>query len=115
MCAVEAPAKWHEATSTHFTIYADEDPAELKKFGETLERFNAAVRNARGIPDVAPGASSRVTLYVLKDVDAIQKLYGAEGVGGFYMPRASGSVSFVPKKGSRGKWGLNADTIFVHE
>ncbi len=108
-------AKWHEASSRHFTIYADQDPAELKAFAETLERFNSAVREARGIADVEPGASSRVTLYVLRDVGAIQKLYGDDNVAGFYMPKASGSVAFVPDKGSRGKWGLSADGIFFHE
>lgn len=108
-------AAWHEASSRHFTIYADDSPAELKKFAESLERFNAAVRVARGIEDVEPGASSRVTLFVLDDVDAIQKLYGGEGVAGFYQPKATGSVAFVPRKGGKGKWGLSADSIFFHE
>ena len=110
-----AQASWHEASSRHFIIYADENPAELKEFAESLERFNAAVREARGIADVEPGASSKVTLFVLDDVAAIQKLYGGEGVAGFYQPKATGSVAFVPKKGGSGKWGLSADSIFFHE
>ena len=113
--SASAQAAWHEASSRHFTIYADDNPAELKKFAESLERFNAAVREARGIADVEPGASSRVTLFVLEDVDAIQKLYGGEGVAGFYQPKATGSVAFVPKKGGSGKWGLSAESIFFHE
>jgi tetratricopeptide (TPR) repeat protein len=115
--AAPANAEWYQATSKHFTVYADESPADLKKFAEQLERFDAAVRVGRGVPDVKEGASSRVTLFVLRDIAAIRELYGNgdSGVAGFYVPKASGSVAFVPEKGEKGKWGLDGQNIFFHE
>lgn len=115
--AAPARADWEVATSKHFTVYADENPSEIKSFTEDLERFDAAVRQARGVPDVKPGASSRVTLYVLRDITDVRRIYGDVNapIGGFYMPKATGSVAFVPRKGEKGKWGLDGDNIFFHE
>jgi hypothetical protein len=115
--AAPASADWYQAKSKHFTVFADESPADLKKFAEQLERFDAAVRVGRGVPDVKEGASSRVTLFVLRDISAIRELYGNgdSGVAGFYVPKASGSVAFVPLHGDKGKWGLDGQNIFFHE
>src|SRR4051812_12426288 len=110
-------AAWHEAKSKHFVVYADKDPATLKAFAEKLERFDSAVREARGVPDVKPGQSTRVTLYVLRDIGAVQKILGkgSEGVAGFYLPQANGSVAFVPDRKDTSKWGLSGESIFLHE
>jgi len=111
-----ASAAWNEAVSKHFHVYADEPADELRAFATKLERFDAAVREARGVPDVDPGASTQVTLYVLRDIKEVQKIYGGSGVAGFYDPRASGSVAFVPRKGEPGKkYRLTADNVFFHE
>src|SRR5579875_643993 len=119
-CAVPAHAAWYEATSKHFDVYADEEPATLKQYAEKLERFDAAARQARGVPDVKPGASTRVTLFLVRDIDAIEYLfdnsgYGDSGVAGFYLPRASGSVAFIPLKGQSGEFGLPGQNVFFHE
>jgi len=112
-----ASASWHEATSKHFTVYADQEPAKLKAFAEKLELFDAAVREARGVPDVAPGQSTRVTLFVLRDLATLRKVYGEKesGVAGFYLPKATGSVAFVPERRQTGKWDLSGESIFFHE
>jgi len=112
-----AHAAWNEAISKHFHVYADESPTELRSFATKLERFDAAVREARGTPDVAAGNSTQVSVYVLRDVAAIRDLYGAKdsGVAGFYIPRASGSVAFVPQRGYKGSFDLSGDSIFFHE
>ncbi|HJR82543.1 MAG TPA: hypothetical protein VJ775_01325 [Sphingomicrobium sp.] len=82
-----------------------------------LEHFDAAVREARGVPDVSPGQSTRVTLYLVRDITALRRIYGEKesAVAGFYVPRATGSVAFVPEKGETGKWSLGANSIFFHE
>jgi len=116
--AAPASAAWHEARSTHFTVYADEEPAALKAYAERLERFDSAVREARGVPDVKPGAASRVTLYLVRDIQQLERVFGERdsGVAGFYIPRASGSVAFVPEKSGRtGAFRLNPQNIFYHE
>ena len=117
IASVPARAEWHEARSKHFSVYADTDPADLKAYAERLERFDAAVREARGVPDVAEGAATRVTLYMVRDLKALRRLFGyqEDSVAGFYIPRASGSVAFVPERSERGEFQLNSDSIFFHE
>ncbi|WP_310467790.1 hypothetical protein [Sphingomonas sp.] len=120
LALVSAPASaaWHEARSKHFVVYADQDPAELRQFAEKLERFDAAVREARGVPDVAEGAATRVTLFVVRDLRELRKVYGDDeaSVGGFYIPKASGSVAFVPEEvEKKGKFRLSSESIFFHE
>ena len=96
--AAPAQADWHEARSKHFTVYGDMKPDELRGFAQKLERFDAAVREARGVPDVQPGASTRVTLFLLRDMRTLRRVYGdtEASVAGFYIPKASGSVAFIP-------------------
>jgi tetratricopeptide (TPR) repeat protein len=113
--ASTASAAWHEAISKHFHVYANQTPDELRAFATKLERFDAAVREARGTPDVDAGGSTQVTLYVLKDINAIQELAGMGGVAGFYIPKAEGSVAFVPQRGRNGGFNLSADNVFFHE
>jgi len=112
-----ASASWYEATSKHFAVYADQDAGELKAFAEKLERFDAAVREARGVRDVPPGQSTRVTLFVLRDLATLRRIYGERdtGVAGFYLPKATGSVAFVPERKRTGKWDLSGESIFFHE
>jgi len=118
--AISAPghAAWYQATSAHFTIYADESPKSLEAFATRLEQFDKAVRILRNMDDPPIGDSGRVTVYVLPSTDAVSKLaVGKDSpIAGFYIPRASGSVAFVPKKSGSGQiWDLDADTVFFHE
>lgn len=112
-----ANAAWNEAMSKHFHVYADEPADELKAFVTKLERFDAAVREARGAPDVDAGASTKVSVYVLRDITAVREIYGdrESSVAGFYLPRASGPVAYVPRNGETGTYELSADSIFFHE
>jgi tetratricopeptide (TPR) repeat protein len=118
LAPVPASAAWQEAKSSHFIIYADLSPAELKAFADRLERFDQAVRQVRGMDDPALTDSNRLTIYVLRSEMAVEKLAAqGSGVAGFYNSRASGSVAFVPRSaGSRwNKWDLDAEQIFFHE
>ena len=42
---VSSPAKsaWHEASSEHFVIYANQSPRTVQLFAERLEKFHAAM------------------------------------------------------------------------
>jgi tetratricopeptide (TPR) repeat protein len=117
LSAASANAAWHEAKSKHFTVYADEEPAKLTQYASRLERFDAAVREARGVPDVETGASTRVTLFLLRDLTELRRIYGDKeaGVAGFYLPKMSGSLAFMPEVVDRGAFGLSADNVFFHE
>ncbi|HEX8300248.1 hypothetical protein [Sphingomonas sp.] len=108
-----AHAEWHEASSKHFVVYADEDPGKLKAYTERLERFDLTLRFITGTPDKPLSPQLRVHVFFVENIDAIHKLYGRSGVGGFYIPRSSGPVAFVPKNSGNGK--LDGQTILQHE
>jgi tetratricopeptide (TPR) repeat protein len=125
--AAPAHAAWHEAKSKHFIVYADEDPRELKRYAEKLERFDQAVRYVRKMDDPDLSDSGRVKLFVLPDAESVGQLLGSFAVRGFYVTRASGSYAFVPRRsgstmimGASGGIGLvkdslNAQEVFFHE
>ena len=113
-----AQAAWYRADSKHFIIYADESAQDLTAFATRLERFDRAVRFLREMDDPPVGDGNRLTVFVLPSVGAVQKLhgYGDRYVEGFYTPRASGSLAFVPRSTGPNLPGtLSADTIFFHE
>lgn len=112
-----ASAAWHEASSAHFVVYSDDDPEKLRAFATKLERFDKALRQGLRTDDQPVGDANRLNVYVVSNIDAVQRLIGGgrNNVAGFYVGRASGSVAFVPRRTGGGKYDLNADTIFFHE
>ena len=109
-----AAAAWSRASSPHFIIYSEEQPDKLKTFASRLERFDAAVRLARGMKDPPVGDGKRLTVFVVKNTAQVERLKrgGGGNVAGFYLPRASGSIAVVPRatKGS-----VQPDVVFQHE
>ena len=115
--ATAAHAAWHEARSKHFLIYADLEPAELKAYGERLERFDQTVRRLRAMDDPELTDAQRLTIYAVNDEVAVAKLADATGILGFYFSTAGGSYAVVPK---RQGWlaqrvQMSASNVFFHE
>ena len=96
MLAGPVRAEWHEAQSENFVIYADDRAEDIQRFGEMLERYHAAMELLTGREVSPPSPSSRVTIYVVGSEREFEKLGLGENVAGFYIPRAGGSVAFVP-------------------
>lgn len=109
-------AAWQEAHSKHFIIFADEPSDELLAYSRKLERFDHAVRVVRNMDDPPLADRERLTIYVLSNTNSIAKLAGG-GVAGFYIPRVTGSVAFVPHRaGMKGDiLDLDPDSVFFHE
>ncbi len=118
MGSTSARAEWHESSSAHFVIYADQSPEEIRKFSERLERFHNAVSFKLGLPlDEKISPSNRVTIYALRDISRVQKLIGdkKKQVAGIYMPRAGGSVAFIPEVDVTGKVADFSESVLLHE
>ena len=118
-CALAAPAgaAWNRATSPHFIIYSEEDPARLKAYAEKLERFDSAVRLMRGMKDPPVGDGNRLTIYMVRDVKTVAALQPGESLGrnnGFYLGRAAGSVAIVPRSLPM-RSTSHPDVVFQHE
>lgn len=97
--AAPASAKWHKAESDRFVIYSDSSADDIYEFAELLERYHVAMELESGRRVPVPSPSNRLTVYMVGSYDNLRDLYGAgprSAVAGFYIPRASGSVTFVP-------------------
>lgn len=110
-------AEWLEARSKHFLIYGEMPEGDLKDYALRLEKFDKAVRIVRMMDDPPTGDAAKVTIYVLRDTDQVSWLAvgGLSPIAGFYEPRASGSVAFVPKPSRRNESPLSGEAVFYHE
>lgn len=110
-----AGAAWHEATSKHFLIFGDAREGEIRRFAERLERIDQAIRFVRKMDDPPLTDSNKLTIFMLPNEQSIAKLAGSNIVAGFYIPRVSGSVAFVPRRAGSTEWELTSEGIFIHE
>lgn len=118
LTASPASADWWEASTDHFVVLAEGSPQSARDMATKLERFDAMLRFLRDMPkDEAPGKASRLTVFVLPDEAAVRQLYGdtRSSVAGFYVPRASGSVAFVPRNHPGNSYTLSGQTVLLHE
>lgn len=111
-----AHADWHEASTEHFVVYADDRPDAITKFAGELEKFNAAM-TAFYPQALAPaiGPANRVTVFVLSG-NGVEKLVGDKFTRGFYIPRAGANVAFVPRvSGQADASDFSGATVLRHE
>jgi hypothetical protein len=83
-----ARAEWHEAVSTHFIVYSEGSQEDAREFAGRLERLNFVMRTMRQIPADRPGPRLRV--FLLRNIAAVGRTAGSEGVAGFYVAAARG-------------------------
>lgn len=117
----DARAHWHEASSDHFVIYADESEKEIRKYSDRLERYYSAMSVV--LPSrkekVKLSPSNRVTIYVVRSERIVRKLYGsgsdARYLQGFYIPRAGGSLAIIPPIDVDGSKASDSEQVLMHE
>ncbi len=88
-------AEWLEAQSPHFVVYADDSAKDIETFATRLELYHEAMAYLTKADPLPPSPSNRVTIYVVKNKRAVQKLADNKYVAGFYVPRAGGSIAVV--------------------
>lgn len=109
-----AAAEWQKASSQHFIVYSDDKPQTVAAYASKLERFDRALRVLNGTPETAISSMARVMVFVVPDVEEVQRLMGNgnDTVAGFYLPRAQQTVAFVPRQNNDS---LSALVILLHE
>ncbi|HXS50059.1 MAG TPA: hypothetical protein VN713_08025 [Sphingomicrobium sp.] len=113
--ATQAQASWFEAKSKHFIIDGDVDPQELTDYAKKLERFDQAVRIARGMGDPQLTDAGRLRIYFMRNADEWRRLTEGDDALGEYGSSAAGSFAFVQKmKGDR-PGDFNSDLLLFHE
>lgn len=116
LAAQPAWADWHEASSDHFVIYADDKEADLRKFAENLERYHSAMAFLTGQTVEKPSPSNRVTIFAVGDRRDMRELAGGNRfVGGFYIPRAGASRAFVQEIRNEKGYPDFSTIIMLHE
>ena len=112
-------ADWHEASSDHFVIYADESEKEIRKYSDRLERYYSAMTFVLPSKKIKPSPSNRVTIYVVRSERIVRKLYGgndSQYIQGFYLPRAGGSLAIIPPIDvSRSGNASQSELVLMHE
>jgi tetratricopeptide (TPR) repeat protein len=95
-------ADWHLAKTENFTIYSEDTREATVEFAHELERLDEALRIISGIGPAKEDTpeSIKVTVFRFGETSDMAALAGAagSGIGGFFIPRASGAVAFVPMK-----------------
>jgi tetratricopeptide (TPR) repeat protein len=104
-------AEWQRASNKHFVIYADMAPGRLQQFADRLERFDAALRFMTKARESTP-----VTIYMVSDLEEVQRLSGGRNVGGYYRGSAQEPFVVVPlNTGPKHRWSMSAEDILLHE
>ena len=90
-------AKWYEASSDNFVIYADDSEADIRRFAQNLEKYHSAMELVLGRDVEAPSPSNRVVIFVVGSQNDVRKLTRSRSraIAGFYVPRAGASRAYV--------------------
>lgn len=115
LAAQPARAEWHEVSSDHFVIYADDKESEIRTFAENLERYHSAMAFVTNRKADVPSPSNRVVIYVVGGERAMRSLSGDKKIGGFYIPRAGGSRAFVQDIRNEKGYPHFSTIILLHE
>lgn len=115
VAAHPASAAWHEASSDHFVIYANDSEKDIRRFSENLERFHKAMEQLTGRTVGKPSPSNRVTIFVVGSAGKVRKLAGSRYAAGFYVPRAGASRAFVQNIRNTNGYPDFATIVLLHE
>lgn len=112
-----ARAAWHEASSEHFVVYADQSEKQIREFSERLERYHSALALAVPFNAPPPSPSNRVIVFVVENEREVRQLYGEGGgnVAGFYSARPGGSFAIVPRVKTGGSKTDFSMIVLLHE
>ncbi len=118
LVTASARAEWHEASSDHFLIYADQKAEQVQFFAERLERYHSAMQFLLRREDRKPSPSNRVMVFAVKNKQEVQKFMGGDNrfAAGFYVPRAGGTFAFVPRiETGESNLQLSGERVLLHE
>lgn len=112
-----AKAEWHEASSDHFLVIADQNEKDVRQFAERLERFHSALTSLDNSEKSRPSPSNRLTIYVVRSGSQVRKLAGDKSgyLRGFYQARAGGSVAFTARVEAEGRNISQSEQTLLHE
>lgn len=112
-----AHARWYEAQSEHFVIYADDSERDIIRFAENLERYHSALEIATRRKVDPPSPSNRVVIFVVGNQNELRRVLDTRSrtIGGMYVPRAGASRAFVQDIRNQRGYPHFSTVILLHE
>jgi hypothetical protein len=107
-----ARAEWREAISTNFVVYTEGSEESAREFAARLERFNYVLRTFHNVRE--PAQVPRFRVFLLENIEAVQRMADAQGIGGYYIPD-SRALMFVGTENAGARRGFSAEAILFHE
>lgn len=103
MATPAAAQDWYVAETNNFIIKSEDSEENTRQFAIELERFDMALRTLQNmtIGEEQPTPATKLTVYRFGDTGDIGRMAGANGVAGFYIPRAGDSVAYTPARAER--------------
>ncbi|MBH5323006.1 tetratricopeptide repeat protein [Aurantiacibacter sediminis] len=98
-----AARDWYRAESAHFILYSEDSEEATIDYVQDLERLDEVLRLMTGVgaDDGSLPPSTKVTVFrygQTRDMAALAVGNRNAGIGGFFIPRATGAVAFVPRQ-----------------
>lgn len=108
-------ADWNRAQSDHFIVYSTGDAKGLEKYTRDLERFHRLVWNLVSRNERRE-QWRRLTIYILPNIDSVQRLVGPKrsGTAGFYRASKYGSFAVANRENSDATE-LDGRSVLFHE
>lgn len=112
-----ACAAWLEASSEHFVVYADDSEKDIERFSRQLESYHKAMEIITRVETGTLSPSNRVTVFVVRNEREVRRLFGEDSryIGGFYVPRAGGSLAIIPSVRARSRNIHHSMIVLLHE
>ena len=113
LLAAPAEARWVEAKTQHFVIYANLSDGEAAAYAAQLERFDHLLRELTNLPPTTESASDSVTVYIVP-LTMVQELAHSSTIGGFYNSDVQSSLAVMPLTVPTG-WDVGPFHVMFHE
>ena len=107
-----ARAEWREATSSNFVVYTEGSENDAREFAAKLERYNYVLRRFHNVRE--PAQAPRFRVFLLEDIEAVQRLAGSRSVGGYYVPTAR-ALMFIGMRNAGAQRNFEPDAVLFHE
>lgn len=107
-----ARAEWREVTSNNFVVYTEGTEAEARNFAAKLERYNYVLRRFHNVRE--PAQAPRFRVFLLENIDAVQRMAGSGGIAGYYV-RDARALMFVGMRAAASHRGFDPDLVLFHE
>lgn len=111
--AAPVQARWVEAKTQHFTLYANMSDGEAAAYAMQLERFDHLLRELTNLPAATESESDRVTVYVVP-LSTVQELAHSPMIGGFYNSNVQSTIAVMPLT-VPAEWDVGSFHVMFHE